>query len=394
MEARLAHTALFVAAVCSLGASYRTTNFIVNAPNETLAREIGDAAERYRADLAMEWLGRELPRWSQPCPITAHVGARMGAGGATSFMFDRSRPFGWRMTIQGSRERVLDSVLPHEVTHTIFATHFGRPVPRWADEGACTTVEHKTEKDKQNRLLIQFLTTQRGIAFNRMFAITEYPQDILPLYAQGYSLARYLIAQGGKRKFVQYVGDGMRTNDWASSTRSHYSFSDLSELQVTWLEWVSCGSPPLTQPVASGSDEVLVASAAASSPRAKPNRPTGPVGSAYHREGGIPVAGRQLAANTGAAQAPTESWYLQQRRAVANQRGGTDRDAPSSVKAPVRPAERFASLGDRTLSRPPLPQQPRQVILEWSRPPGQLGSRPLPGTRYDAPVGQGGTVRR
>ena len=125
MEARLAHTALFVAAVCSLGASYRTTNFIVNAPNETLAREIGDAAERYRADLAMEWLGRELPRWSQPCPITAHVGARMGAGGATSFMFDRSRPFGWSMTIQGSRERVLDSVLPHEVTHTIFATHFG-----------------------------------------------------------------------------------------------------------------------------------------------------------------------------------------------------------------------------------------------------------------------------
>ena len=85
MEARLAHTALFVAAVCSLGASYRTTNFIVNAPNETLAREIGDAAERYRADLAMEWLGRELPRWSQPCPITAHVGAHMGAGRCDQF---------------------------------------------------------------------------------------------------------------------------------------------------------------------------------------------------------------------------------------------------------------------------------------------------------------------
>jgi hypothetical protein len=32
-------------------------------------------------------------------------------------MFRARQPFGWTMTIQGSRERVLDSVLPHEVTH-------------------------------------------------------------------------------------------------------------------------------------------------------------------------------------------------------------------------------------------------------------------------------------
>ena len=69
------------------------------------------------------------------------------------------------MNVQGSLERILDSVLPHEITHTIFATHFGRPLPRWADEGACTTVEHSTERRKQEQLLIQFLTSNRGIAF-------------------------------------------------------------------------------------------------------------------------------------------------------------------------------------------------------------------------------------
>ncbi len=99
------------------------------------------------------------------------------------------------MSVQGSHERVLDSVLPHEVTHTIFATHFGRPLPRWADEGACTTVEHPSERNKQTRLLYEFLTTGRGIAFNRMFAMTEYPADILPLYSQGFSLAKFLIAK-------------------------------------------------------------------------------------------------------------------------------------------------------------------------------------------------------
>ena len=61
------------------------------------------------------------------------------------------------MSIQGSRQRILDSVLPHEVTHTIFASHFRQPLPRWADEGACTTVEHASERAKQEKMLIEFL---------------------------------------------------------------------------------------------------------------------------------------------------------------------------------------------------------------------------------------------
>src|SRR5262249_42317642 len=201
-------------------------------------RKIGAAAEAYRHQLAIEWLGQPLPPWQEPCPITATVAPHLGAGGATSFYFDSGRPFGWTMSIQGSRERILDSVLPHEVTHTIFASHFGRPLPRWADEGACTTVEHASERGKQQDMLITFLTTNRGIAFNKMFAMKEYPHDVMPLYSQGYSLVRYLIGHGGKRKFVAYVGDGLATNNWTAATQKHYGYKSLSELQVTWLEWV------------------------------------------------------------------------------------------------------------------------------------------------------------
>ena len=181
MEARRIAAAFLAAAVVSLsapyalGASYRSTNFVVEAPTPALAEEIGKLAERYRHDLAIEWLGKAMPNWAQPCPIHAQVEPQLGAGGATSFVFDHGEVFGWRMEIQGSHERVLDSVLPHEVTHTIFATHFRRPLPRWADEGACTTVEHISERTKQDRMLIQFLHTGRGIGFNQMFAMTEYP---------------------------------------------------------------------------------------------------------------------------------------------------------------------------------------------------------------------------
>ena len=108
-----------------------------------------------------------------------------------------------------------------------------------------TTVEDVSERQKQHDMLYEFLTTHRGIAFNEMFAMTEYPSDVLPLYSQGYSLARYFIAQGGKRKFIDYVGDGMKWNNWTRATQHHYGYSSLSDLQVTWLDWVRQGSPAL-----------------------------------------------------------------------------------------------------------------------------------------------------
>lgn len=270
MEARFISTAFVAAALVSLGASYRTPNFIVRAATREIATEVGQAAEEYRRDLALEWLGKEMPTWYQPCPITVEAGPQLGAGGVTKFIFDRGEVFDWQMTIQGSRERILDSVLPHEITHTIFASYFRRPLPRWADEGASSTVEHDSERRKQQRMLIQFLQTRRGIAFNEMFAMKQYPKDILPLYAQGHSLATYLVAQGGKRKFLQYVKEGLTTDDWTTATRSHYQFASLGKLQTAWLDWVRHGS---TLPLAFGEEDSNVKLVAART--AKQPRPSG-----------------------------------------------------------------------------------------------------------------------
>ena len=237
-------------------AGYRTANFVVEAPSPQLAQKIGDAAEQYRHDLAIEWIGQPLPRWSQPCPITAEVAPTLGAGGATSFVFDRGEVFNWTMTIQGSEERILDSVLPHEVTHTIFASHFRQPLPRWADEGACTTVEHPVERARQHRLLIEFLRTGRGISFPEMFAMKEYPADVLPLYSQGYSLARYLIERGGRKRYIQFVGEGLASSDWPQSLSLYYGIHDIGKLQTVWLEWVKHGCPAPPASVAAAIPQV------------------------------------------------------------------------------------------------------------------------------------------
>jgi hypothetical protein len=260
MEARFFRLVLIaLVAFLSLGASHRSANFVVNAPTAEFAKEVSRAAEGFRESLALDWLGEKLPDWSDPCEMTVRVGPNMGAGGATTFVFDNGQVFGWRMTIQGSRERILDSVLPHEIMHMILASHFRRPLPRWADEGAATSVECHQERVRYREMLQRFLRSGRGMPFSTMFVLKEYPRDVMPLYAQGFTLAEFLLAKKGRAAYLEFLEDGMESEDWPGAVRRHYGYPDIGDLQHRWLAWVSQGFPPL-EPVREG-PEILLASA-------------------------------------------------------------------------------------------------------------------------------------
>ena len=226
----------------SSAATARSKCFVVTAASDNFATAMCQAAETYRRDLALEWFGYEMQPWKDPCYITAQI-VNQPPGGVTSFVFADGVPGQWRMTIRGQATKLLDSALPHEVMHMLMATHIGQPIIRWADEGAAINVEPLDEHIKTQRMLVGFLSTGRGIGFDRMFAMRDYPRDILPLYAQGYSLAKYLIQRGGKQRYIAYVTDGTKSNNWTETTKKHYRFTSLKQLQDNWNNWVIQGSP-------------------------------------------------------------------------------------------------------------------------------------------------------
>ena len=235
------------------GSNYETANFTVNAPCAESARQFAETAERYRKDLAILWLGNTLPDWSARCPIKVHVGNDLGAGGKTSFIFENGEVFGWEMEIQGSHERILDSVLPHEITHMILASHFRTPISRWLDEGMATLMEHQSEQENYRRMLRHFLKSdvQRCFPLNRMVAMQDYPADAIPFYAQGFSLVEYLLECGWEfddcahRRLVQFAGTAMQSGDWQSALHEHYGFQSLGELQTSWVKWLDEDSQAL-----------------------------------------------------------------------------------------------------------------------------------------------------
>jgi len=257
MEARRVHVLFaLLLAPALMGATYQSKgrNFTVTAPTPEIARQVGDAAEIYRKQLAIEWLGYELPRWSAPCPIKVKVG-QIGAGGATTFSFfpnaqGTAEVCNWDMNIQGSLERILDSVLPHEVSHTIFACHFRRPLPRWADEGAATLAEHESERRRQELTVTQVIKTPKRIPLKNLLNIKDYPrdmQDVLTLYAEGYSLADLLVREGGRARYLKFLGDAHQRG-WDQAIRTHYGYRGVEELEKRWQDWVIAGSPEIELP--------------------------------------------------------------------------------------------------------------------------------------------------
>ena len=166
------------------GASFRSTNFAVDAPSREVAQRVAERAEACRISIAQAWLGHELTTWSTPCPIRVRL-TEGEAGGLTSFGFNQGRVTDQSMTVEGRLDRILASALPHEVTHTIFASYFGGPMPRWADEGASLLSEDDRERRRHDQIALDLLARRGEIPLARLFVIEEYPEGSDELLRSG-----------------------------------------------------------------------------------------------------------------------------------------------------------------------------------------------------------------
>lgn len=246
--------AVLLAPALSSAASYDTANFSTEAPTAELAKKFGDMAEFYRKEKALEWTGKEMPQWRARCPLQVQV-TEGSAGGATTFTFgtvnDKPVVTSLRMEIRGNAKQLLHSVLPHEVTHTVLAHYFGKPVPRWADEGGSVLSENDEERFNHDVRCRELLNAGRGIRLRVLFRMTEYPRDMIVLYAQGYSVSQYLVKQGGdgregRQKLLQFLGLGMQGNtaeSWNAAASKMYGHDTIDALEEAWL--TALKTPPV-----------------------------------------------------------------------------------------------------------------------------------------------------
>jgi hypothetical protein len=227
---------LLVCAIAVRGAQVETPNFIVQAQDPQVAQMVAKYAEYYRKQRAIDWLGREMPNWPQPCPLVVKVSMH-GPRGATSFRFGGGQVQDQHMNIEGPLERLLNSVLPHEITHTVFAHQFRRPLPRWADEGGSVLSEDDTERDRHDKLTRQLMQRNKLFPLRTLFGMMQYPnhdQDVMKLYAQGFSVVDFLVKRGNRQVFLNFLGQAL-SQGWDASLQRYYNIRSVEELESAWL---------------------------------------------------------------------------------------------------------------------------------------------------------------
>jgi RNA polymerase sigma factor (sigma-70 family) len=211
----------------------RTEHFVVTARSRKVAVAIGLAAERLRKELAVLWLGKELPKWPDLLPIQVKTTSG-GIGGATSFSFDKGNVLSQHMNLEGPLDALLQSSLPHEMTHVILAHAAGWPLPRWADEGAALLSESEAQRTRHLRIMAKVLDEERLIGLKKLFMLKDYPKDVMVLYAEGLSVVGYLVERGGRAKFLGFLKDGMEMG-WDEALSKHYDIATVGDLEREWL---------------------------------------------------------------------------------------------------------------------------------------------------------------
>ncbi len=217
-------------------------HFRSNSASQQLLNQVGQVAEASVAKHRRDWLAGADLRW----PGRANIEIVYGRGSSvTSTIYRPTGPQRITGRWVGNRQTLLYDHVPHEVLHIVFALHFGRPLPRWLDEGAATTVESSTERSRIDNWLMAQLhkSPPNTIPIDRLFALREYPPgQTYQVYAQGHSLVMYLLTLGDRQQLMRFTAAGLAGGDdvaaWQRSLKAHYGFEHLVQCQGRWLDWI------------------------------------------------------------------------------------------------------------------------------------------------------------
>jgi hypothetical protein len=193
-------------------------------------------AEQVRRDLGVFWTGKPLRRWAAPCPINV-VESPTRTGGSTTFILDHGEAYGWRMDVTGSPAKLLATVIPHEVNHTVLHSLTRTKIPRWLDEGVSQLFESKTEHQRHRQEARRY-ARHPWAAWRRMDHRGAYPRDVdslLALYSTGFTVVEWMLEQRGRDGLYAFVAD--TSTPMAERWVTHYG-TTAADAERAWLAWM------------------------------------------------------------------------------------------------------------------------------------------------------------
>ena len=214
-------------------------NFTVVAPRgEHLAAKVLSRAEELRRNIALEWLGEELPEGQGRTHITVELAKDKDEGLTWLCGPGRAVRGDHRMWLTTSRERAVGSTLEHEITHVVLAVRFPKGMPVWANEGIASLADdverHRTRRELQQ----QWARSGQWPSLEKVLYQRTLPPSDQAGYAASVSLTEFLLTKGDRRALIAFIQQAGQ-DGWDAALGKCYGIADIGELQRQWQAWAS-----------------------------------------------------------------------------------------------------------------------------------------------------------
>jgi len=245
------------AAPALAGGFAHSANFLVFVPaeaNTAFAQEVLDVAEQFRAEIANDWLGEELP----PSVGRAVINIAFSEKAESAFTWAKDHPDRkfHNVYITASRHHDFAGVLHHEIAHVVLATRFAHPhrLPAWAEEWIASQYDDAERMAIRRNILSWYARTG---TFPRLGQVVE-GERIAAEDQQGYavaaSLTDLLLARADRQTLLAFARD-TQTGGWDRALKTHYGIDNLDQLQQLWEADIRRPTEPMA--VSTGPQSVL-----------------------------------------------------------------------------------------------------------------------------------------
>jgi hypothetical protein len=226
----------------------RSENFSVYVPDhptrqqaQQFAERLLERAQQFRREIAVEWLGEELPAGAGKTIIYVEYSDVEDFG--LTWAKDGPERHYHTIWLHTSPQSATGETLKHEIAHSVFATKYPHPnrLPSWVEEGIASRYDNHIRSGARAQLLRFWGRTGRAAQLAPILESTDLKSFDENSYAAATSLVSFLLARGGERVLMRFAEDGQRSG-WNAALHSHYGIESMQQLQSDWQGWLAEGA--------------------------------------------------------------------------------------------------------------------------------------------------------
>jgi hypothetical protein len=219
----------------------RNENFTVYTPDQppsqelasNLARAVLDKAEQCRKQIALEWLGEELPPSVGPTMINVRFSDEPNKG--LTWAKDHPDRKYHALFLVVSGEEAIDDLLSHEMVHCVLATRFPHPrrLPAWIEEGIASRYDGPTRQAVRQKLVQWFVSTGNWPRLNSVLGAESIPPHDQEAYAVCTTVTDVLLKKGDKKMLIRFAGM-VEQAGLDRALNECYGIRSIDELESLW----------------------------------------------------------------------------------------------------------------------------------------------------------------